>query len=43
VKREYIEGKHAKERFEKVMTTLFRAPKSPKHKPEERKKGKDRS
>jgi hypothetical protein len=41
VKREYIEGKQAKERFEKAMTALFRAPKSPKHEPKKREKGKD--
>jgi hypothetical protein len=42
VKREYIEGKEATERFEKAMKTLFRAPKPPKHKPKKRaKKGKD--
>jgi hypothetical protein len=41
VQPEYIEGKQAKERFEKAMTALFRAPKSPKHKPKERDKGKD--
>jgi hypothetical protein len=41
VKREYIEGKGATERFEKAMTKLFRAPKHPKHKPKKRKKGKD--
>jgi hypothetical protein len=30
-----------KERFERAMTALFRAPKPPKHKPKKRKKGKD--
>jgi len=29
------------ERFEQAMTTLFRAPRLPKHKPKKRKKGKD--
>ena len=41
MKREYIEGKQAKERFEKIMAALFRAPKPPKHKPKKRDKGKD--
>ena len=42
MKREYIEGQEATERFEKAMKGLFRAPKPPKHKPKKRvKKGKD--
>jgi hypothetical protein len=41
MKKEYIEGKKATERFEKTMTTLFHAPKPSKHKPNKRKKGKD--
>jgi hypothetical protein len=39
--KEYIEGKEARERFDKAMTALFRAPKPPKHAPKKRKeKGK---
>jgi hypothetical protein len=30
-----------REKFERAMTALFRAPKMPKHKPKKRKKGKD--
>jgi hypothetical protein len=41
VKREYIEGKEATERFENAMKALFRASKPAKHKPKKRKKGKD--
>jgi hypothetical protein len=42
MKREYIEGKEAKETFDKAMKALFRAPKPAKHKPKKRtKKGKD--
>jgi len=41
MKKQFIEGKEATERFEGVMGTLFRAPKPPKHKPKKRKKGKD--
>ena len=42
MKREYIEGKEATERFEGAMKALFRAPKPPKHVPKKRKKkGKD--
>jgi len=42
LKREYIEGKKATERFEKAMKGLFSVPKPPKHAPKKRKKkGKD--
>jgi hypothetical protein len=42
MKREYIEGEEATERFEKAMKQLFRASKPPKHAPKKRKKkGKD--
>jgi len=42
LKKEYIEGKEAIERFENAMKDIFRAPKPPKHKPKKRiKKGKD--
>lgn len=41
MKKEYIEGKEATERFENATRTLFRAPKLPKHKPKKRKKGKN--
>jgi hypothetical protein len=42
VKREYIEGKEATERFEKAMQDIFRTPKPPKRRPKKRKKkGKD--
>jgi hypothetical protein len=42
MKREYIEGKEAIERFESAMKTLFKAPKPAKYKPKKRaKKGKD--
>jgi hypothetical protein len=42
LKREYTEGKEAKEAFEKAMKILFKAPKPPKHVPEKRvQKGKD--
>jgi hypothetical protein len=38
---EYVEGKKAKENFERAMVELFRAPKPPKHTPKPKKKGKD--
>jgi hypothetical protein len=41
MRKEYIEGKEATERFEKAMQGLFRAPKPKKHKPKKRKKGKN--
>jgi hypothetical protein len=42
MKKKYIEGKEATERFEQAMTTIFHAPKPPKHKPKKRsQKGKD--
>jgi hypothetical protein len=41
MKKQFIEGKEATERFENAMKKLFRAPKPPKHKPKKRKKGKD--
>jgi hypothetical protein len=40
-KQEYEEGPKAKQKFEHAMTVLFRAPKSQKHKPKKRNKGKD--
>jgi hypothetical protein len=41
-KHKYHEGTEARERFDKAMTALFRAPKPPKHQPKKRKKkGKD--
>jgi hypothetical protein len=42
LKKDYIEGKEAFERFENAMKGIFKAPKPPKHKPKKRpKKGKD--
>jgi hypothetical protein len=42
LKKEYTEGKQAKEAFEKTMERLFKAPKPQKHVPKKReKKGKD--
>jgi hypothetical protein len=41
MKKEFIEGKEATERFNEAMKTMFRASKPPKHKPKKRKKGKD--
>jgi len=38
MKKDYLEGKEATERFENAMKKLFRAPK---HVPKKRKKGKD--
>jgi hypothetical protein len=42
VKKEFVEGKAAKDCFENAMKKLFKAPKPPKHEPTKRlKKGKD--
>lgn len=38
MKREYIEGKDAIERFENAMKGIFKAAKPSKHKPKKRKK-----
>jgi hypothetical protein len=42
MKSELTEGPKAQQKFEQAMSTLFKAPKPPKHKPKKRKnKGKD--
>jgi hypothetical protein len=41
MKKEFIEGKEAMDRFSEAMKTMFRTSKPPKHKPKKRKKGKD--
>jgi hypothetical protein len=43
MKRQYIEGNEATEKFEAVMKKSFKAPKQPKHVPKKRKKGKDQA